>query len=121
MCDFSDTNWADSEFAREYLDNAEAYVPFRQEMLKVLGFYYRSFLPGEAPKSVLDLGCGDGILSLTVAGIDENALITLVDGSQEMLDRAAERLRGKRTGILAISSEDTMKIPTTFQIHFPSS
>lgn len=92
MRDFSDTNWADSEFAREYLDNAEAYVPFRQEMHKVLGLYYRNFLLGEAPKSVLDLGCGDGILSLIVAGLDENASITLVDGSQEMLDRAAERL-----------------------------
>jgi tRNA (cmo5U34)-methyltransferase len=92
MSDFSDTNWADSEFAREYLDNAEAYVPFRQEMLKVLGLYYRNFLLGANPRSVLDLGCGDGILSLIVLGLDENASVTLVDGSQEMLDQAAERL-----------------------------
>jgi len=98
MSNFSDTNWADSEFAKEYLDNAEAYVPFRQEMLKVLALYYRDFLMGKESRNVLDLGCGDGILSRIVLGLDEKATITLVDGSQEMVDAAADKL-GKRKNL----------------------
>lgn len=98
MSNFSDTNWADSEFAKEYLDNAEAYVPFRQEMLKVLALYYRSFLLGKESRNVLDLGCGDGILSRIVLGLDEQASITLVDGSQEMVDAAADTL-GKQKNL----------------------
>lgn len=103
MSDFSETNWADSEFAKEYLDNAEAYVPFRQEMLKVLGLYYRSFLMGNNSRKILDLGCGDGILTRVILDIDAGASVTLVDGSQEMLDTAAERL-GSRSKLNFVRS-----------------
>ena len=110
MTDFSDTNWADSEFAKEYLDNAEAYVPFRQEMLKVLALYYRNFILEKESRCVLDLGCGDGVLSRIVLGLDEKASITLVDGSQEMLDQAAERLGSQANlSYLESSFQDLVK------------
>jgi tRNA (cmo5U34)-methyltransferase len=41
---------------------------------------------------VLDIGCGDGILTEQILKIDENAVGTLVDGSPDMLEKAKKRL-----------------------------
>jgi tRNA (cmo5U34)-methyltransferase len=95
VTDFESSLWNKPEFATEYLDNAEAYVPYRRLMLSVLASFYETFVADGTPKRVLDLGCGDGIVAQVVAGQDANAVITLVDGSADMLEKAALRFAGR--------------------------
>ncbi|UCF31419.1 MAG: class I SAM-dependent methyltransferase [bacterium] len=95
MSDFSDSNWADSQFAQEYLDHAETYVPFRREMMETVRSFCSAFLSSTDKPRILDLGCGDGIMTSIVLSTCPEAVPTLVDGSQDMLDRAAERFTGR--------------------------
>ncbi len=52
MADFSDSNWADSEFSREYLAHAGAYVPFRGVMIDLMRSHCLHFIKGDR-KSVV--------------------------------------------------------------------
>ena len=96
MAKFSDSNWADSEFSREYLDNAEAYVPFRGVMIDLVRSHCAHFVDGPGKVRLLDLGCGDGIITRAVSTGIQDLEATLVDGSQDMLNLASERLSGRK-------------------------
>ena len=95
MADFSDSNWADPEFSREYLDNADSYVPFREVMIDLVRSHCVHFTGGQGQVRLLDLGCGDGIITHTVSAGFRSIEATLVDGSQDMLTLASERFSGR--------------------------
>lgn len=120
MTEFDSSRWSDPEFVQEYLDNAEAYVPFRQAMLGFLRSFYLQFVKGDEPARVLDLGCGDGILTDVILGVDPGVRATLVDGAEEMLDKAVERFSGKDSIVFVRSSfQDIMKnnpLPSDFDL-----
>ncbi|UCH82513.1 MAG: class I SAM-dependent methyltransferase [Nitrospiraceae bacterium] len=42
---------------------------------------------------ILDIGCGDGIITHELLSIDSSIRATLIDGSDYMLSRAKERLK----------------------------
>ena len=97
MSDFDQTRWADPAFSREYLDNADHYIPDRFHLFNVLRSFFRACVarPSAERARVCDLGCGDGILTDQL--LREGSLLeaTLVDGSPEMLDAAKKRLAGR--------------------------
>jgi tRNA (cmo5U34)-methyltransferase len=97
MSDFDHSNWANPAFAREYLDNADHFIPDRHYLFHILRSFYRVFVarPGEAPVRVCDLGCGDGTLTHQLLPVAPSMQATLVDGSLEMLDAARRRLNGR--------------------------
>lgn len=86
--------WRNREFARGYLEIADALVVGRQRSLEILQSFYRHFFPERGQNVVLDLGCGDGILTYELLQVDETLSAILVDGSEEMLNKARERLTG---------------------------
>lgn len=92
MTKFSDSEWADPEFSREYRDKADVYVIERKRLFGVLKSFYRHFLAGGERKKVLDLGCGDGIVTRQLLEVDDKGEVTLVDGSTDMLDHAKRSL-----------------------------
>ncbi len=94
MTDFKRTNWANPEFARGYRDNADIFIVDRRRMLSILQSFYLHFVTDGTVKKVLDLGCGDGIVTSAIAGVDGRLSATLVDGSEDMLRKARERLNG---------------------------
>ena len=94
MSEFDGTRWADPDFIKEYLDNAEAYVPFRHSMLEMLRLFYLHFIKGNRTKKILDLGCGDGVIAEVILSADDGVRVTLVDGADEMLKKARERFSG---------------------------
>jgi tRNA (cmo5U34)-methyltransferase len=94
MTEFSHTNWANPEFARGYRDSADIFIVDRRRMLSILQSFYLHFVADETVKKVLDLGCGDGIVTAAIAGVDGRISATLVDGSEDMLKKAGERLSG---------------------------
>jgi len=92
MSDFDSSSWASPGGPQEYLDGAERFVLERATLLTVFRSFYRKFLGVGQACTMLDLGCGDGILSETVCSIDENIRVIAVDGSEDMLRAAARRL-----------------------------
>ena len=89
--DFNQTLWSNSEYGCRYLGHADEIIPAR----RYLFFICQSFLNFFAPKGALhicDLGCGDGSLGEHLLDWRADVHLTLVDGSTEMLEAAAQRL-----------------------------
>jgi tRNA (cmo5U34)-methyltransferase len=93
MEDFNKSNWAKAEFIQEYRKSADIYIVERRRLLEILKSFYRHFLSEKQQKSILDLGCGDGIITQELFKVDNSISATLVDGSEEILNSAKERLK----------------------------
>ena len=94
MTDFSKTRWSDPEFAQGYRDRAEIYIVERQRLFEIMRSYFRYFMGGKRNIRVLDLGCGDAIVTHKLLTINESISATLLDGSEDMLNKSKERLAG---------------------------
>src|SRR5512146_851397 len=94
MSEFAGSNWAKPEFSKGYRDNADVFIVERKRMLAILQSFYAHFVKDGSPKTMLDLGCGDGIVTAVIADTDATISATLVDGSPDMLKKAGERLSG---------------------------
>ena len=94
MTDFNKSNWANPEFSRGYVDNADVFIVERRRMLAVLQSFYRHFMKNGTCKTILDLGCGDGIVTAAIAEAGGPISATLVDGSEDMIAKAKARLTG---------------------------
>ncbi len=120
MTEFNRSNWAKSAFSREYRENADVFIVERQRMLAVLGSFYCHFVMDGTPKAVLDLGCGDGIITSVIAGVDDSIFATLIDASEDMLIKARERLSGLKaarylqTSFQELVREDGLDRPFDF-------
>ena len=97
MKTFERSQWADSAFAREYLENADHCIPERRYLFHVLRSFYRAYVARtDRPVRVCDLGCGDGVLIEQLLAEDATLEATLVDGSTEMLTAARRRLSDRK-------------------------
>jgi tRNA (cmo5U34)-methyltransferase len=94
MDGFEQSSWSQPESSQEYRDTADHIIQERRTQLDILASFYRSFVTGAGPKRILDLGCGDGILTETLCAQDEDANVIVTDGSNDMLDAARNRLAG---------------------------
>ncbi len=92
MTDFANTNWAKPEFTQDYRDHADVYIVERGRMFSLLRSFYTRFVKDGGRKAVLDLGCGDGIVTANLLQADPSIAATLVDGSDDMLEKARLRL-----------------------------
>jgi len=110
MTDFKKTNWANPEFARGYRDTADIFIVDRGRMFSILQSLYLHFVSDGSAKKVLDLGCGDGIVTSSIARVDNSISATLVDGSEDMLRKAKERLRGlKKAQYISLSFQEMIR------------
>jgi tRNA (cmo5U34)-methyltransferase len=89
---FSDSSWAKEEFSKNYLAKADIYIVERRKMFRLVTSFCGYFFGGRKGISLLDLGCGDGMLTEEILKIDTTVSGTLVDGSGPMLQKARERL-----------------------------
>ena len=94
MNEFERSNWNNSDYSRKYLDEADIYIPERAILLRILASFYRKFINSDEKKRILDLGCGNGILSKTLFNQNDNLEIVVTDGSKEMLIEAKKELDG---------------------------
>jgi len=85
MTEFSQTNWSKAGFAQGYIDHADIYVIERRRLLNILKSFYVHFLRNKRKQSVLELGCGDGIIMHELLKLDSSISATLLDGSADML------------------------------------
>ena len=103
MSEFTDSLWSEASFSQNFLSDADHYLPDRQKMIDVAVSFYHHFIGRNKSGRVLDLGCGDGILTAHLLKSDRTIQATLVDGSAEMLGAARQRLSGF-SGISFISA-----------------
>jgi tRNA (cmo5U34)-methyltransferase len=94
MSNFQQTEWSDASKAAYFTDYASRYIPDRGRTHELLASLLSGVLvprfPGRA-LAVLELGSGDGALSGVLMRRHSNITLTLLDGSQEMLDGARKR------------------------------
>ncbi|MBI3354997.1 MAG: methyltransferase domain-containing protein, partial [Nitrospirae bacterium] len=93
MTEFNKSKWANAEFTQEYRDNADVYIVERRRLLEIMKSFYSYFLGNKGYNTVLDLGCGDGIITQELLTVDKSLSATLFDGSADMLNKARERLK----------------------------
>ncbi len=96
MSKFEESEWAEIEHAKEFVENADIYILERKRIFKILKSFYRFFLDNKiADRSVkiLDLGCGNGALIREILSVSSKIEVTLVDGSSHMLDNARENFK----------------------------
>ncbi|MHA2007544.1 MAG: class I SAM-dependent methyltransferase [Promethearchaeota archaeon] len=94
MNEFKRSNWYNGDYSRKYLDEADFYIPERDILLRILASFYRKFITSNKKKRILDLGCGNGILSKTLFNHNSNLEIVVTDGSKEMLIEAKKEFDG---------------------------
>jgi tRNA (cmo5U34)-methyltransferase len=92
MSSFDSSHWSDSRFAKEYRDQADGYIPERRKLIEIAQSLYRYFVRSACPRRMLDLGCGDGLMTQELLKVDDSIEATLVDGSPTMLEAAGMRL-----------------------------
>ncbi len=88
MGTFRESSWANDQFSGTYLERADIYIQERSNLLDVASSYFTHFYGGKRRVSLLDLGCGDGILTRKLMNLNDAIEATLVDGSETMLEKA---------------------------------
>ncbi len=118
MTGFTDSRWNDSAFSQGYRDSADDFIPERRKLVEITKFLYRHFISGRDDRSVLDLGCGDGLFVQELLRIDPDMEPTLVDASEDMLAAARRRLSGhERSRFIRGSFQDVLAddpLPASF-------
>jgi tRNA (cmo5U34)-methyltransferase len=120
MKKFDESEWANSEFAQNYRDASEIFLPFRGQFIGTALSFFEQWISNHSQARVLDLGCGDGLFIQDLLESFAPAKVRLVDGSQDMLDAARERLgeRGNINYTLASFQELLANDPLNEQYDF---
>ena len=91
MSEFDETLWMDEAYAQEYRDSADHVVQERQLMYRMMVSFYECFIGTGQSKHAVDLGCGDGAIANHLYRADPSLQLTLLDGSEDMLNAARQR------------------------------
>ena len=94
MTEFNESKWAKAEFSQEYIENSDIYIVERRRLLEILRSFYNHFINNKPKINFLDLGCGDGIITHELLKVNNSMSTTLIDGSENMLNKAKKRLNG---------------------------
>jgi tRNA (cmo5U34)-methyltransferase len=92
---FSKSHWANEEFAAGYLDESDLFIPQRKQVLELIKFIFSYYIPRELKNPyIIDLGCGNGVITKALMEVNNNLQSTLVDGSEHMLESAKKNIPG---------------------------
>ncbi|MFZ3137045.1 MAG: class I SAM-dependent methyltransferase [Thermodesulfovibrionales bacterium] len=92
MDTFNQSAWAQEIFSKNFLEKADIYIQERRKMIRSMSSLFSFYFNSKRDIHILDLGCGDGVLTEELLSKDETIIATLVDGSLTMLQKARERL-----------------------------
>ena len=100
-----------SEQVDQYLDMADLVVVERRRTIKILADLFSHHFEAPQGLSLLDLGCGDGVLSRHINSRYPDNRFHLMDGSREMIAKAKEELRGDHVLFTCQTFEDYIGAP----------
>jgi 2-polyprenyl-3-methyl-5-hydroxy-6-metoxy-1,4-benzoquinol methylase len=98
---------------KEFFENPEGYLTGRQYNLDIRAEAVRQYVGSRQFRRILDVGCGDGSMSLGLLNAENR--LTLVDISGAMLRRARERVPKGFASQVETYNDDLMKIPLPLQ------
>ncbi|MCU0856827.1 MAG: class I SAM-dependent methyltransferase [Pontiellaceae bacterium] len=116
MKDDTANTWIDDEHSEQvdqYLDMADLVVVERQRTIKILSDLFAYNFTNPNGLSLLDLGCGDGVLSRHIHSLYPDNHFHLVDGSPEMAARAKSCFKAKNTSVVCQTFEDYIGEPAS--------
>lgn len=85
------TNWQRQDVTVHYLEKVRGGIPFGAEQAKLMLQLVNHFTDG--PKTILDLGCGNGFLAEILLKTYPDASAILVDHSQPMIEAARVHMK----------------------------
>lgn len=92
MDTFHQSAWAQEKFSKEFLEKADIYIQERRKLISNMSSLFSFYFNSKKDIRILDLGCGDGVLTEELLSKDGGIVATLIDGSLTMLQKARERL-----------------------------
>ena len=98
--------WDDKDFVDFYRQSANVIMLERQRCIKILLEIIAFHFPNLSGLNILDLGCGDGIITKHIHNISPDNNFHLVDASTEMLSKAKENLNDDRISYRHLTFED---------------
>jgi ubiquinone/menaquinone biosynthesis C-methylase UbiE len=104
MNDTNEMNDVNQTTIKRAFERPEWYLRKTAYNIKVRAETVQYFTRGVKPKNILDIGCGDGSLSLPL--LDRSNRLTLLDRSKSMLDRAFSRLPEGSADRVTLCNED---------------
>jgi tRNA (cmo5U34)-methyltransferase len=84
--------WDDKDFVNFYTNSANLIVIERQRSIRILLEIVAFHFPSLSDLHILDLGCGEGIITKYIYDKSPNNNFYLVDASEEMLNKARANL-----------------------------
>jgi tRNA (cmo5U34)-methyltransferase len=97
--------------ADTYVSTADVIIVERERTIKLLADIFRYHFSERTGLRVLDLGGGDGAITEYLHEHYPNNAFTLLDGSADMLEKARQRLAGKRVAFLQQTFEAYLDAP----------
>ncbi|MGD9210223.1 MAG: class I SAM-dependent methyltransferase [Desulfobacteraceae bacterium] len=92
MTKFEESLWTDKQYGMSYRDDANIYLPFRNQFFKTAKSIFKMFVSIKPEISVLDLGCGDGLFVKELINSFDISKVVMVDGSSDMLEAAMRQI-----------------------------
>jgi tRNA (cmo5U34)-methyltransferase len=86
--------WTTQALTATYLEGVRGAIPLAEAQMAILLYIVQAWVGERDPMSVLDLGCGDGILGRAVLDRCPQAYVHFVDFSTPMLDAVRAKLGG---------------------------
>ena len=79
MDTFNQSAWAQEQFSKKFLEKADIYIQERRKMISNMSSLFSFYLNSKRNIHILDLGCGDGVLTEELLSKDR-AIVATVDG-----------------------------------------
>src|SRR5260221_85271 len=95
--------WDDKDFVNFYTDSANFIVLERQRSIRILLEIIAFHFPSLSDLHILDLGCGEGIITKYIYDKSPNNHFYLVDASEEMLTKAKANLRSSKISYCCVN------------------
>jgi trans-aconitate methyltransferase len=97
------------EQIESYTKSADIIVVERNRAISIFEDLFLYNFPVPVNLNILDIGCGDGIVSERLLNKYPQNNFSLMDGSAAMLSKAKERLKDKSIGFIEMSFEEYIK------------
>jgi tRNA (cmo5U34)-methyltransferase len=85
------SGWQTQAMSKAYLEGVRGAIPLADKQLEIMLAIIRSWCPD--PKSMIDLGCGDGVLGRAILDCFPDAHAIFIDFSDTMIEAAHKKIK----------------------------